>query len=90
MINVNEQSISFFNEKLYNIFNNDNLIINSDGNIVKIDSNKISTIKNLIDVSRINTLNSITENYLTNSKTDTNSIYLLRLTINNVNLIKLK
>jgi hypothetical protein len=46
------------------------------------------TIQGIANITQINTLNSITENYLTNAKHDKNSIYLLALAING-NIMKL-
>ena len=51
--------------------------------------NTTSSFTEAINITQINTLNSVTENYLTNSKPDTTSMYLLTLAIN-ANLIKLK
>ena len=45
-------------------------------------------IQGIANITQINTLNSITENYLTNAKHDKNSIYLLALAING-NIMKL-
>ena len=83
IVDVNKHSATVNTQKLNTLKN----LIEMTNQLRK--ENSTSTSTEAINITQINTLNSITENYLTNSKPDTTSIYLLTLAIN-ANLIKLK